>query len=122
MPYLGVPIYMIFTIGFYLSSSRHTFTYLISTLLGWLFYLFAVRYYTHEILSSLYNYWMEAVLENLEEFRRNKQSQDKDETQPEIEEEDETNSFDDTEFPLLASNKTAASLGKERQYDRWVFI
>ena len=61
VPYLGVPVYMIWSIAFFFSDreQKYSVTYFAVTQIGWLFYFIIIRWYTHEILSALYNLWQE---------------------------------------------------------------
>ena len=68
VPYVGVPAYMLYTVGFWLGDfgDEYGFRYTIFTLMGWTAYSILMQEYSHNILTSLYNYWMLEVAKNID--------------------------------------------------------
>ena len=105
VPYIGVPIYLLWVMFFHLSSRvDYPWYYVIATIAAWFLYGVLMRYYSINILTSIFNYATIPVGENLkvvwEESRKESAKTG---------EEDETNSFDSGE-------------GNGKVLDEWIFI
>lgn len=106
VPYVGVPIYLLWVMYFHLSSNDgvYPFTYVIATIVAWLIYGVLMRYYSINILTSINNYALIPVGDRLIVVWEERRSE-----AMKTEEEDETNSFDSGEK-------------NDGVLDEWIFI
>ena len=67
IPYIGIPIYIFWLAGFHLGSvdGTYSFNYVSGNVVACIIYMFLVRFYTSNILTSLNNYAMILVTERL---------------------------------------------------------
>ena len=68
IPYLVMPIYLLWLVTFHLwdRDGVYTFNYFIVSFVLWFIYLIISKQYSTIILSSLYNYWMLLEVRSLE--------------------------------------------------------
>ena len=67
IPYIGMPIYIIWLTGFHLGSTdgTYTFEYVGANVAASILYMLLVRFYISNILTSLNNYAMIPVTQRL---------------------------------------------------------
>ena len=67
MPYIGAPIYIVWLIWFHLDPSNGTYSgqYIAAKIIGWIVYMALIRFYTVNILTSINNYAMIPIAEQI---------------------------------------------------------
>ena len=104
IPYIGLPIYLLWIIFFHLAErdGTYSFLYASSKFTFLVVYLFIMRFYSSNILTSLNNYALELIAEDLARTLSEREEQSEDETDA-----FETGNSEDGEDAVL---------------DEWIFI